>query len=146
MDRLRKRPDFLAVAKGRRAERLGFVIQARGRMSAEGGERRDGPARFGLTVTKKIGNAVMRNRIRRRLREAVRQLKPDRVLAGTDYVLMARQKSLRLPFAKLTIELEEGMAEVNRGLARGRAQGPEKSGRPDGISPAKRTADGADGR
>ena len=66
MERLRRRADFKAVAGGRRISRRGFVLQA---LRAAGDEAR--PARVGFTVTRKIGNAVVRNRIRRRLRAAV---------------------------------------------------------------------------
>ena len=66
IERLKKRRDFLAAAKGSKAARRAFVLEAR-----ERGD--DGPARFGFTVTKRTAKkAVERNRIRRRLREAVR--------------------------------------------------------------------------
>ena len=66
MDRLRQRADFLAVADGARVNGPAFIVQ---------GRRRDdsGPVRVGFTVTKKNGNAVERNRVRRRLREVVRR-------------------------------------------------------------------------
>ena len=68
-----------------------------------------GPARFGFTVTLKVGNAVERNRIRRRLKEAVRLIGHDHALDGYDYVLVARRKALNLPFAVLTSELAKGL-------------------------------------
>lgn len=67
MERLKKRAEFQAVAAGKRVSRPGFVLQAR----ASTGDRHR-PPRFGFTVTRRIGNAVVRNRIRRRLKEAVR--------------------------------------------------------------------------
>ncbi len=67
MERLKQRADFLAAAKGAKVPAGAFVLQAR--------ERGDGaPARFGFTVSKKVGNAVERNRVRRRLRDLVRRL------------------------------------------------------------------------
>ena len=70
--RLKKRADFLAAAKGRRQHQRCFVLQGRQReVAGEASENADAP-RFGFTVTKKVGNSVVRNRIRRRLREAAR--------------------------------------------------------------------------
>jgi ribonuclease P protein component len=106
MERLRKREEFRAVAEGPRVSRPGFVLQAL--------KRNDGPARFGFTVTRKIGNAVMRNRIRRRLREAVR-MAGGKAADGTDYVLIARRAALALPFDRLIADLMSGFAALNRG-------------------------------
>jgi ribonuclease P protein component len=139
MERLRKRSDFVAVAKGRRIERAGFVIQAKRRALAggrlpESGMAQDAPARFGFTVTKKIGNSVVRNRIRRRLREVVRHGGGDVAQPGTDYVLMARQGALTLPFDRLTAELREGLGRVNQLLSSSAPRegaGP-RPGRPTG--------------
>ncbi len=65
----------------------------------------DGPARFGFTATKKIGNAVTRNLIRRRLKEAVRLVAPGRARAGCDYVLIAREAAATRAFAILERDL-----------------------------------------
>ena len=65
MERLTQRADFLAAASGIKTTAAAFVLQARKRVD-------EGPARFGFTVSKKVGNAVERNRVRRRLREIVR--------------------------------------------------------------------------
>ena len=65
MQRLRQRADFLAAASGAKAPATAFVLQARNR-------RDSAPARVGFTVSKKVGGAVERNRVRRRLREVVR--------------------------------------------------------------------------
>jgi ribonuclease P protein component len=67
MDRLRQRADFLAVANGPRMNSAAFVVQSRARGD-------DGPVRVGFTVTKKVGTATERNRVRRRLRELVKRL------------------------------------------------------------------------
>jgi ribonuclease P protein component len=100
MDRLRQRADFLAAAGGAKVATAGFVVQAR--------ERGDGgPVRVGFTVSKKVGNAVERNRVRRRLREIVRlsaagKLSAGRDLgAGHDYVLIGRRAALQLPFERM---------------------------------------------
>lgn len=81
--RLKKRREFLYVAKGKKAVRPGIVIQAR---------RRDGFSHCGVgfTATKKIGNAVIRNRAKRRLRELARLLLPLHGRPGFDYVFIAR--------------------------------------------------------
>jgi ribonuclease P protein component len=81
--RLIKRREFLHAAKGKKAVRPGVVIQAR---------RRDGDLHCGLgfTATRKIGNAVTRNRAKRRLREAARLLLPLHGMPGFDYVFIAR--------------------------------------------------------
>lgn len=70
------------------------------------------PARFGFTVTKKIGNAVVRNRIRRRLREAVRLAGAMAAEPGTDYVLIGRTAALTLPFDRLIADLTSGIAAL----------------------------------
>lgn len=68
--------------------------------------RGDGaPPRLGITVTKKVGNAVVRNRIRRRIREAVRVKAADDMSPGTDYVIVARPDALTASFDTLSAEL-----------------------------------------
>jgi len=73
----------------------------------------DQPPRFGFTVTKKIGNAVVRNRIRRRLKEAVRLSAQNLAAPGTDYVLIGRRAALSLPFDRLITDLRSGMAALS---------------------------------
>ena len=109
MERLKRRADFKAVAGGKRIARSGFVLQA---LRTEG-EPADRPARVGFTVTKKIGNAVVRNRIRRRLREAVRASAVPPAFA-TDYVVVGRSAALTLPFRQLVTDLEGGFAALAR--------------------------------
>ena len=74
-------------------------------------EDQDGPPRVGFTVTKKNGNAVIRNRIKRRLREAVRVNVADDMQPGTDYVIVARRDALNAPFADLTRELSKRVSK-----------------------------------
>ena len=71
-----------------------FVLQARKRGD-------EGPVRVGFTVSKKVGNAVERNRVRRRLREIVRLSDRARMRAGHDYVLVGRRAALNAPFARM---------------------------------------------
>jgi ribonuclease P protein component len=105
METLKRRAAFKAVAGGRRVATAGFVLQA---LAA------DEPAgpRFGFTVTKKIGNAVVRNRIRRRLREAARQAENDADKA-TDYVLVGRRAALTLQFERLVTDLRNGFEALS---------------------------------
>ncbi len=109
MESLKRRAAFKAVAGGRRVTRSGFVLQAL-KISGETGVR---PPRFGFTVTKKIGNAVVRNRIRRRLREVVRKAEAG-AEAATDYVLVARRAALTLQFERLVTDLTSGFEVLSR--------------------------------
>jgi ribonuclease P protein component len=112
MESLKRRAAFVAVAGGRRVAKTGFLLQAL-KAGAEPGAKADRPARFGFTVTKKIGNAVVRNRIRRRLREAVRRAEQHAERA-TDYVLVARRAALTLQFERLVTDLLSGFEVLSR--------------------------------
>ncbi|RFC62116.1 ribonuclease P protein component [Fulvimarina endophytica] len=96
--RLTKRSEFLAARKGRRLNGPYFFVETHLRDD-------DAPPRFGLTVTKKVGNAVVRNRIRRRLREAIRVTAGEAMKPGVDYVIVARRDVLEVAFGTLTDEL-----------------------------------------
>lgn len=126
MDRLRKRRDFLAAAKGERAGSANLMLQGRA--------RRDGDApRLGFTVTKKNGNAVMRNRIRRRLREAARKVLPEDARPGHDYVIVAREQALRAPFADLVRDLSRAVKKIHAPpRSRSDAADPRRRPRPQG--------------
>lgn len=105
MERLKQREDFLAAASGAKAPGAGFVLHSRGRGD-------EGPARFGFTVSRKVGTAVERNRVRRRLREVVRR-HTGLARAGHDYVLVGRRAALALPFERLTTEFEAALRRVH---------------------------------
>jgi ribonuclease P protein component len=108
VERLKTRRDFLAAAKGQKAARRAFVLEARNRGD-------EGPARFGFTVTKRVAkSAVERNRIRRRLKEATRRVAPEDARCGHDYVLVGRRAALSEPFAELTTALHEALAQTRR--------------------------------
>ena len=97
--RLKKRRDFLLAAKGRKVARRAFVLESRRRDD-------DGPARFGFTISKRVSKkAVERNRIRRRLREAVRVLAASRSRPGYDYVLVGRRSALSQSFGGIAADL-----------------------------------------
>jgi ribonuclease P protein component len=108
MERLRQRADFLAAASGSKVSAAAFLLQARKRAD-------EGSVRFGFTVTKKVGNAVERNRIRRRLREIVRTASPGRMRAGHDYVLIGRRATLKAPFAQMAEDFDGALRRVHAG-------------------------------
>ena len=122
MERLKKRRDYLAAARGAKAVRKAFILQARRRDDGRNDGRDDtsedtGPARFGFTVTRRTArNAVDRNRIRRRLRQAA-QLAAPLAAAGHDLVLIGRRVALSVPFGDLVADLEGAIMET-RGVAK----------------------------
>jgi ribonuclease P protein component len=104
--RLTRRAEFLRVAaKGRKAPMPGLVLQALKRQD-------DAPARLGFTVTKKVGNAVIRNRTRRRLKEAARLLLREQPVAGADLVLIGRDATRGRDFAALQQDLRRALAKT----------------------------------
>ncbi|MEA2941187.1 MAG: ribonuclease protein component [Bradyrhizobium sp.] len=107
MDRLRQRADFLAVANGPRMNSAGFVVQSRARGD-------DGPVRIGFTVTKKVGTATERNRVRRRLRELVNRLDAISMRPHSDYVLVGRRAALTLDFATMLDDLRSALHRLDR--------------------------------
>jgi ribonuclease P protein component len=107
MERLRQRADFLAAATGIKIPAAAFVLQAKRRAD-------QGPARFGFTVSKKVGNAVERNRVRRRLREIVRLNAAARIQPGHDYVLVGRRAALALPFERIKQDFDGAIRRAHR--------------------------------
>jgi ribonuclease P protein component len=108
MERLRQRADFLAAAAGNKVTAPAFLLQARNRKD----ER---PARVGFTVSKKVGNAVERNRVRRRLREVVRLSAVGRTRSGHDYVLVGRRAALNLPFERMVQDFDGALRRIHVG-------------------------------
>ena len=104
LPRMKKRRDFLRAAqKGRRAARPGLVLQA---LATEG------PLRLGFTVTKKVGNAVVRNRTKRRLREAARLVLGDAPPPGFDLVLIGRDETRGRDFRTLQGDLRGALKQA----------------------------------
>jgi ribonuclease P protein component len=117
MERLKRRTDFRAAAQaGARAPANAFVLQGlrRGETGQDTGQD-NGPVRVGFTVSKQVGNAVQRNRVKRRLREMVR-LKPETAFSpGHDYVLIGRRTALALPFGDMARELDGALRRIATG-------------------------------
>ena len=114
VDRLKRRPEFLRVAgKGRKWVTPGLILQACPRPD------RDGPPRVGFTASRKVGNAVARNRARRRLRVLADRLLPALGVSGHDYVIVARAETIRRPFAALEADLQGALTGVQRGRKHG---------------------------
>jgi ribonuclease P protein component len=100
--RLKHRAEFLAAAKGRKAPVGGLVLQVLPRTDTD-------PARLGFTVTKKVGNAVVRNRTRRRLKEAARLVLADAPVAGHDLVLIGRASTRGRRFDLLMADFRQAL-------------------------------------
>jgi ribonuclease P protein component len=105
---LTRRADFLAANRGRRAPMPGFVLLVRPRGDG------DSTIRLGITVTKKIGGAVVRNRMKRRFRSLAREILPANGVAGADHVMIGRQGGLERDFALLKSELQSALAKLRR--------------------------------
>jgi ribonuclease P protein component len=111
--RLKRRADFLRTRQGKSLHALGFVLQAAPRSPAPHDDGAS-PAqpRFGFTVTKRCGGAVRRNRIRRRLKEALRLVDPLPARPGYDYVIVARPEALGMAFSDLQAALARALGRA----------------------------------
>ncbi len=110
LETIKKRADFVRTARGFRIVMQGFVLQARERTAADV----RGIIRVGFTCSRKVGNAVMRNHARRRLREAARLTLPSHGRPGWDYVLIGRARTTStLPFPRLLADLKRAVSRIN---------------------------------
>lgn len=124
MQRLKNRREFLAAARGASSAVRTLVVKMR--------ERGDeGPPRIGFTVTRKLGGAVERNRIRRRLKEAVRLALPGRMRQGCDYVFIGRREAAVRPFKLLMEDVVHAVGRLDRS-ARVGGRKDKPSARPGG--------------
>ncbi|WP_342643173.1 ribonuclease P protein component [Rhodoligotrophos ferricapiens] len=106
MERIKRRRDFVAAARALSSVMPGLVLQARDRGD-------DAAARVGFTATRKLGKAVLRNRIKRRLRAAAEAALRDSALAGYDYVIIGRSATAQRAFQDLQADLKRAAAQVH---------------------------------
>src|SRR5690242_15459027 len=139
MERLKRRSDFRAVAQaagqgaqqGAPAHASAFTLQARARGQV-------GPPRVGFTVSKQVGNAVERNRVRRRLRELIRLTPAGALCAGHDYVLIGRRAALKAAFEAMKKDLSGALGRVHSGSGKfGSATSAAVEPPPHRAGPAK---------
>jgi len=115
LETLKVRADFLRVAGGgRQSAGRGLVVQAAPHPHEPSRGKR---IRVGFTASRKVGNAVLRNRAKRRLRAVAATVLPSHGQPGTDYVLIARASTADRPFAELVADLEAALRRVGRGRA-----------------------------
>lgn len=109
--RLKRRSEFLKVAATRRKWiALGLIVQSRLRPE---GEANTGQVRVGFTVSRKVGNAVARNRVRRRLRAAAENVMTEHAQPGIDFVIIGRRNSLKRPFSSLECDLTSALKKLD---------------------------------
>ncbi|WP_374327971.1 ribonuclease P protein component [Paracoccus pantotrophus] len=117
LETLCKRTDFLRAASARRQGTAGFLLQARRRPEDEAGQA----IRVGFTCSKKLGNAVTRNRAKRRLRALAREVMPGAARPGWDYVLVGRPgATVERGFAELRADLAAALSRVHGARGEGK--------------------------
>ena len=104
---IRKRADFLAANRGRRFATPGFVLLVQDRRDS------DPAIRLGITITKKVGNAVIRNRMRRRFRELAREMLDSHGKAGSDHILIGRSDGIERDFDALRADMRRALTKLS---------------------------------
>lgn len=141
--RLKRRPEFLAVAGTRRKHVApGLILQVRRHDERQRPAPGEPPIRLGLTASRKVGNAVVRNRARRRLREAARQILTAHAAPGHDFVLVARAATAERPWTELLGDLTAALKRL--GLWRDASRN-ETNGGPNAVTPNGGTGNGSGG-
>ena len=114
LERLKRRPEFLQVAATRiRHVTPGLILQMRKHNKKERASINLACLRLGFTVSKKVGNAVVRNRVKRRLKAVAEAVLPFHTKPNRDFVIIGRQCALRLPFADLLGDLEKALKKLS---------------------------------
>ena len=134
IERLKTRPQFLAAAKGVSQPRGAVVVQMLERGDA------DPAVRAGFTATRRVGGAVVRNRAKRRLREAARQLLPELGRPGCDYVFIARQGTADRPWQRLLDDVKTALIRLAATRATPAPPAPEP---PSSVAPDRTAPDAA---
>jgi ribonuclease P protein component len=119
---IKKRADFLAANRGKRYATPGFVLLVKDRQDE------DPAIRLGITITKKVGNAVIRNRMRRRFRELAREMLADKGKAGADHILIGRDGGIERDFGELRADLIKALAKLCRSSPLGEGNHPKDGG------------------
>ena len=112
---LRKRSDFLRLRSGKRFSAKTLILQSKTNDTQD----KQQPTRVGYTVTKQVGNAVVRNRIKRRLREAANKTFPLKSRPNHDYVIIGKHGALTQSFASILKDLEQALDHVHKNGAKG---------------------------
>lgn len=107
-DIIKKRADFLAANRGKRYATPGFVLLVF--------DRKDElpTIRLGITITKKVGNAVVRNRMRRRFRELAREMLGEKGKAGADHILIGRDSGIERDFGELRADMAKALTKLSQ--------------------------------
>ena len=113
IERLKKRPDFLRVAATRKKWAApGLILQVKSHPADGQEDRTGGFLRVGFTVSKKVGNAVERNRAKRRLRALSAEILPEHAQGGFDLVIIGRRATLTRPYPKLAGDLRKALQKM----------------------------------